>query len=362
MSAVIRQGRARVATAREDSGICHPAALVVDRYGDVHLVGSDGGAGGLDEDDWYCRKCREYLDEKGVNGEGDFLYGPKKNDEFYKEFCRLRKGYAAERRNRERRRVLQALEEEWCRKPEDIPGWDHEFELIGEIDTEENVREICRKIGDFFYDVHFRALIADALRKAGYDGAGFVCTACGKYVDDTDYESFADHIDPDAYRGIGGLAVAHTAILCDDCRRDLECPQCFQLSRHPSSEGDAAYAHMTFHNAFIAQWLGVCEYCADSFLHEDEYRHWRDELDDLESTIDTEKEQIDKYIENMRQAGRSDADLERLERENRGRCEEAWGRFVNALRDRMQHDVEEYFSDANDWAGERLAKGEHYVW
>lgn len=342
--------------------ICHPAALVVDRVGDVHLVGSDGGAGGLDEDEWYCRKCRAYLDEKGVNGESDFLYGPKKNDEFYKEFCRLRKGYAAERRHRERRRVLQALEEEWGRKPEDIPGWGHEFELIGEIDTEENVREVCRRICDFFYDVHFRALIADALRKAGYDGAGFVCTACGKYVDDTDYESFADHIDPDAYHGIGGLAVAHTAILCDECRQDLECPQCCQLTRRPSSEGDAAYAHMPFREAFIVQWLGVCAYCADSFLMEDAYRHWRDELDDLESTIDTEKEQIDKYIENMRQAGRSDADLERLERENRGRCEEAWSRFVNALRDRMQHDVEEYFSNANDWAGERLAKGEHYVW
>ena len=362
MSAVVRQGRVRVATAREDSGICHPAALIVDRDGDVHLVGSDGGAGGLDEDEWYCRKCRAYLDEKGVNGEGDFLYGPKKNDEFYKEFCRLRKGYAAERRHRERRRVLQALEEEGGKKPEDIPGWDHEFELIGEIDTEENVREVCRRIGDFFYDVHFRAEIADTLRKAGYDGAGFVCTLCGKYVEDTDYESFADHIDPDAYHGIGGLSVAHTAILCDECRQDLECPQCYQLSRHPSSEGDAAYDHMTFREAFIVQWLGVCEYCADSFFREDEYRHWSNELDDLESTIDAEKEQIDKYIENMRQAGRSDADLERLERENRVRCEEAWSRFVDALRDRMQHDVEEYFSDASDWAGDRITKGDHYVW
>lgn len=151
-----------------DGCICHPAALIVDRDGEVHLVGSDGGAGGLDEDDWYCRKCRAYLDEKGVNGEGEFLYGPKKNDEFYKEFRRLREGYADERRRRERKRVLQALEGEVGKEPEEIPGWDHEFELIGDIDTEDKVREVCRRIESFFYDVYFRAGIADALVNAEY--------------------------------------------------------------------------------------------------------------------------------------------------------------------------------------------------
>lgn len=342
--------------------ICHPAALIVDRDGEVHLVGSDGGAGGLDEDDWFCRMCRAYLDEKGVDTVDALLYGPKKNMDFYNEFQALRRKYDAERKRRERRRVLQALEEEYGKDSSEIHGWDHEFELIGDIGTEEKVREVCGKTNSFFYDVYFQAEIADALREAGYDGAGFVCTLCGKYVDDTDCSSFTYHVDPDAYHGIGGLAVAHTAILCDECRQDLECPQCRQLTRHPSSEGDAAYDHMTFREAFIVQWLGVCEYCADSFFRENEYRHWSDELDDLESTIDTDKKQIAKYLENMRQAGRSAADLERLERENRGRCEEAWGRFVNALRDRMQDDVEEHFVDANDFAGDRIEKGERYVW
>lgn len=342
--------------------ICHPAALIVDRDGDVHLVGSDGGAGGLDEDDWFCRMCRAYLDEKGVDTVDALLYGPKKNVDLYNEFQALRRKYDAERKRRERIRVLQALEEEYGKDPREIRGWDHEFELIGEIDTEEKVREVCGKTNSFFYDVHFQAEIADTLREAGYDGAGFVCTLCGKYVDDTDYESFADHIDPDAYHGIGGLAVAHTSILCDECRRDLECPQCDQLTRHPSSEGDAAYDHMTFREAFIVQWLGVCEYCADSFFREDEYRHWSDELDDLEGTIDTGKEQIDKYIKIMREGGRSEKDLAELEDKNRTQCEETWRMLVNELRDRMQDDVEEYFNYANDFAGDRLVKGEHYVW
>ena len=352
----------RVATAREDSGICHPAALIVDRDGEVHLVGSDGGAGGLDEDDWFCRKCRAYLDEKGVDTVDALLYGPKKNMDFYNEFQALRRKYDAERKRRERIRVLQALEEEYDKDPREIHGWNHEFELIGEIDTEENVREVCRKIGDFFYDVYFRAEIADVLREAGYDGAGFVCTLCGEYVDDTDCPSFTYHIDPDAYHGIGGLAVAHTSILCDECRRDLECPQCSQLTRHPSSEGDAAYDHMAFREAFIVQWLGVCEYCADSFFREDKYRHWSDEMDGLEETIDNAKEQIDKYIEIMREGGRSEKDLAGLEDRNRTQCEETWRVLVNELRDRMQDDVEEYFTDANDFAGDRLEKGEHYVW
>lgn len=342
--------------------ICHPAALIVDRDGDVHLVGSDGGAGGLDENDWYCRKCHAYLDEKGVVTEDAFLYGPKKNMDFYKEFRELRKVYTAERKRRERQKVIEALENEWGKNPDDISGWDHEFELVGNIDTEDNVREVCRKIGDFFYDVHFRALVADALREAGYEGAGFVCTLCGKYVDDTDYERFADHIDPDNYHGIGGLAVAHIAILCDECRQDLECPQCFQLTRHPSSEGDKAYAHMAFREAFIVQWLGVCEYCADSFFSENDNEHWGYELDDLGSTINDDKDHLVKYIKNMRDAGRSEAYLERLERETRVKCEESWRQFVNALRDRMQYDVEKYFSNANDWAGERIKKEEHYVW
>ena len=342
--------------------ICHPAALIVDRDGEVHLVGSDGGAGGLDEDDWFCRKCRAYLDEKGVDTVDALLYGPKKNVDFYHEFQALRRKYDAERKRRERIRVLQALEEEYGKDPREIRGWDHEFELIGEIDTEENVREVCRKIGDFFYDVYFRAEIADVLREAGYDGAGFVCTLCGEYVDDTDCPSFTYHIDPDAYHGIGGLAVAHTSILCDECRRDLECPQCSQLTRHPSSEGDAAYDHMAFREAFIVQWLGVCEYCADSFFREDEYRHWSDEMDGLEEAIDNAKKQIDKYIKIMREGGRPEKDLAELEDRNRTQCEETWRVLVNELRDRMQDDVEEYFTDANDFAGDRLEKGEHYVW
>lgn len=343
--------------------ICHPAALIIDREGDVHLIRSDGGDGGLDENDWYCRKCRAYLDEKGVLSDGEFLYGPKKNNKFYKEFRRLREGYDDERQRRERRRVLQALEEEWDKKPEDIPGWDHEFELIGEIDTEEKVRETCKKIGNFFYDVYFRAEIADALSNAGYDGAGFVCTLCGEYVDDTDYESFVDHINPDDYHGIGGLAVAHTSILCGDCRYDLECSQCFSLTRPPSSEGDSAYNHVTFRESFIMQWLGVCEYCADSFFRDDDNRHWMDRVDAVGEVISTAKEQIKKYIETMRNDnGLSDKDLEELEKKNRDHCEAVWRELVNELRDKMEKDVKAFFTDAGDWADDRIRKGEHYVW
>ena len=64
----------------------------------------------------------------------------------------------------------------------------------------------------------------------------------------------------------------------------------------------------------------------------------------------------------MREGGRSEKDLAGLEDRNRTQCEETWRVLVNELRDRMQDDVEEYFTDANDFAGDRLEKGEHYVW
>ncbi|MDD6487482.1 MAG: hypothetical protein PUF61_11095 [Spirochaetales bacterium] len=345
-----------------DGCICHPAALIVDRDGDVHLVESDGGAGGLDENDWYCRSCRAYLDEKGVATEDAFLYGSKKNMDFYKEFQELRKVYTAERKRRERQNVLEALEEEWGKDSNDIRGWDHEFELIGEIDTKDKVREVCRKLGDFFYDVYYRAEIADALRSAEYDGAGFICTACGKYTEDSDYESFTDHIDRDSYHGIGGLAVAHTAILCDSCRQDIECPQCYEMTRHPSSEGDTAYDHMTFREAFIVQWLGVCEYCADSFFRDNKYEHWDNDMDKLEETIDNAKDQLRKYIEIMREGGMSEQELAIIESRNYVQCEETWRTLVNELRDKMEEDVSAFFHKANDWAGDRLMKGKHYVW
>ena len=342
---------------------CHPAALIVDRDGEVHLVGSDGGAGGLDENDWYCRKCRACLDEKGVNGESDLLYGPKKDDKSYKEFLRFREECAAERRRRERRRVLEALEGEYGRDPDEICGWDHEFELIGEIDTEEKVRETCRNAVRFFYDVHYRAGIAEALRSAGYDGAGFVCTMCGRYEEGSDFERFTDSIDPDAYRGIGGVAVAHTSILCDACRQGLTCPHCFELSRHALSEGDAAYDHMPFREAFLVQWLDVCENCADSFFRDGRYRLWREALDGLETTIGNAKAQMRKYVGIMREAGGwSEEDLADLEERNRTRCEESWRVLVNELRDRMEKDVSEFFRDADLRAGDRLGKGERYVW
>ena len=342
--------------------VYHPAALIVDGNGEVHLVGSDGGAGGLDEIDWYCRKCRSYLDSKGVLDEGEFLYGLKKNEEHYKEFRRLKEEWHEERRRRERANVLEALTNERGKESDEIPGWDHEFELIGEIDTKEKVVEVCKKTADYFYDVYYRAEIADKLRSAGYEGAGFVCTLCGKYVEDSDYESFKDHIDHDAYHGIGGLATANTSILCHTCRQDLECPQCYALTRRPSSEGDKAYDHMNFREAFIVQWLGVCEYCADNFFHEEKYKHWGEDVNEIEEKIGVGQAQLKKYISHMRELGRSDEELEKLRKDNLETLESNWRGLVNRLRDQMEKDVKSYFSDANDWADERIKEGEHYVW
>ena len=247
------------------------------------------------------------------------------------------------------------------RKQEDpnVPDYEKTDLLMFPIEGEHPLEWMCEHVR-----IDYVAVLADALVEAGYS-VDMKCDCCGKWFSSDDYK-FGDIVgimsDSGFYKGDGGVGVIVTDVWCDECRQDTECPQCCQLTRHPSSEGDAAYDHMTFREAFIVQWLGVCEYCADSFFREDEYRHWSDEMDGLEETIDNAKEQIDKYIKIMREGGRSEKDLAELEGRNRTQCEETWRELVNELRDRMQSDVEEYFRDANDFAGDRLAKGEHYVW
>ena len=85
-------------------------------------------------------------------------------------------------------------------------------------------------------------------------------------------------------------------------------------------------------------------------------------MDKLEETIDNAKDQLRKYIEIMREGGMSEQELAIIESRNYVQCEETWRTLVNELRDKMEEDVSAFFHKANDWAGDRLMKGKHYVW
>ena len=119
---------------------------------------------------------------------------------------------------------------------------------------------------------------------------------------------------------------------------------------------------MNFREAFIVQWLGVCEYCADNFFHEEKYKHWGEDVNEIEEKIGVGQAQLKKYISHMRELGRSDEELEKLRKDNLETLENDWRGLVNRLRDQMEKDVKSYFSDANDLADERIKEGEHYVW
>lgn len=244
-----------------DGCICHPAALIVDGDGDVHLVGSDGGIGGLDENEWYCRKMRSFLD--GHNARCVEHLGPDAHRLYLEEAHRRR----AEQRRRERDKVANALEREIVRMDDSVL-WDHEFEEH-DISTPEKVREACRTMCHAFHDVYAHAHIADALVEAGYDGAGVICSDCGKYFESTDFECFSDCVDPNAYHGIGGLAVAYTRIVCDGCRHDSVCPVCFDLSLPKGVDVRSGHAcdHMAFDVEFGYRLTGVCECCWEHFVH-----------------------------------------------------------------------------------------------
>ena len=247
--------------------LCHPAALIVDGDGDVHLVGSDGGRGGLDENGWYCRVMRSFLDKHNVCCADHLLTGPHRDPDAYRLYLEEVHRRRAEQRRRERDKVAEALEKEIIRM--DDSGWDHEFEEH-DISTPEKVREVCEAMCHAFHDMCYPAHIADALVEAGYDGAGVVCSDCGKYFESTDYECFSDCVDQNAYHGIGGLAVAYTRIVCDDCRHDSECPVCFDLSLPKGVDVRSGHAcdHMTFDVEFGYLLTGVCECCWNHFVFE----------------------------------------------------------------------------------------------
>ena len=214
--------------------ICKPALLIVTGDGRVRLINDNYGAGSLSAAEW-CERGNHTIEE---------------------------------RHRRERLNVRAALEAELVNHTLTGVQWDHEFEEF-DISTKEKVTETCKTICQVHKDVYFGATLADVLRDEGYEGYGFICSDCGEFIEDTDYESFKQCVDSEAYHGIGGLAVAHTRIVCDDCRRACECPFCFDLNLPTKQEQESGHAcdHMNYQTEFFYKFVGCCEYCADMFVY-----------------------------------------------------------------------------------------------
>ena len=326
-----------------DGCIWHPAAVLVTGEGDVSLVNSDGGAGGLDEEEWYRRTMRAYLDVKRVATiEGLYVGDPK--GKAFREAVAYRDEMTEERKNRERINVFEALERELGK--EGVRGWDHKFEEY-DVSTPDKVRKTCKALVNWG-DKCMNAGIAAALNDAGYKGVGCICTKCNRYFKKPkDCERFSDCVDPDSYYGIGGLAVAYGVLLCDNCRAYARCPVCGDLSLTDEVTGPYAVR-------FMRRWVTACEWCVERFL--DEHEKWRWRIEELDADVTKDKRKLRDYLLAMNEQGRSPEDLARLNDKNAEYCKKSWRRRINALRDQMQDDVEDFF--VGGYASDRLYDNE----
>ena len=172
---------------------------------------------------------------------------------------RYRKGLAAleaERRDRQDRIFMDVVS--------GAVGRDG-FHEIGPIDPE-RVKETCRAFcEDYASNAGLVARVLDGMSEAGY-GAWCTCTDCGEQFQ-PDSGCFSGCIDPDCYRGNGGVGVVMSRILCDRCQEESRCEACGSLSlpNAHARDGGRARDGMPLAAALLHEWMGICENCADSY-------------------------------------------------------------------------------------------------
>lgn len=232
--------------------------------------------------------------------------------------------------------------------PDDWKSWP-----LDEARVKESCRLFCLGCGD---DAGVMCTVLDGLVELGYD-AWCTCSDCGEQFMPTEYGEFGALLDPEAYRGNGGIGVVMTRVQCGRCRAETECPKCGQPNLPPRGDGTHRYDHYGDVDRFMCQWLGVCEYCADRFLREKEYSRWRDEISDMATGFDEDAARLREYVSKTEDDG---LDGERLAEFRTGAekaMREKWRTAVNAMRDRMEDDVAEYF-DIVGIGSDRLEEGD----
>lgn len=218
--------------------------------------------------------------------------------------------------------------------PEDWKSWS-----LGADDVKESCRRFCSGCGD---DAGVMCAVLDGLLDLGYD-AWCTCSDCGEQFRPTEYGSFGALLDPEAYHGNGGIGVVMTRVQCGRCHAETECPKCGRPDLPPHGEGEHRYGHYTDAERFLGQWAGVCRTCIDRFFRERGYSHWRDEVDGLAAMFDADASWLNGRVEAMKADGEDPAAAETHRASLEKELREKWRKAVNALRDRMEDDVEEHF-------------------
>lgn len=270
------------------------------------LVNNDGhwipiyssGYSGIDQDEWYERKIRnlkadfgydvrpakmqfeevlhkaveKVFGEKWYEVEGDPFTDQRvkklveKDEKRYNEFVKLRDGYRIERTHRLDEMFMQVVIGEIRRD---------KFEEIGQID-EEHIKETCLVFCERYSgNVGMMTNCLDKMRSMGYS-AWCTCSDCGEQFQPCDYGTFGCSMDDGAYTGDGGIGVIMKRVLCDDCRQNAECRNCFKLdnpNRNKEDGGDSDWANYDFLACVLHEWLDVCWGCSSGFEHDHLY-YW----------------------------------------------------------------------------------------
>lgn len=262
---------------------------LVDKDGHWHPIYSTG-INGIDLKEWYKRKidalkaecgydvrpAKVQLDEaihkaigkvfgkKWYEVEGD-PFGDERVEKLvkddrrkYREFVTLRDGYRLERMHRLDAMFMQVVCGEMERD---------RFEEVGLIDKD-HVKETCKAFCERYGgNVGLMTRVLDEMAELGYD-VWCTCTDCGEQFQRYRFETFVDSLDRGSYVGDGGVGVIMKRVLCDACRDNVECLNCFELdipNPRSSDGGTSEWTNYDFLACVLHEWIGVCWGCANGF-------------------------------------------------------------------------------------------------
>lgn len=347
------------------TGIWEMNQGLVDEDGHWHPIYSSG-SGGIDQDGWYERKINALKGDLGydvrpvevqhneiLHNAVKEVFGRKwyevnvahesdprvkklmeKEDARYDEFLKKRDGYKVERMHRLDGMFMDALERE---RESERPA------EIGLLD-DEHIKETCRLFCESYSgNVGMMTNCLDKMSGMGY-GVWCTCSDCGEQFQPYDYETFSSSIDKGAYTGDGGIGVIMKRVLCDECRQNAECRNCFESdnpNRNKKDGGASDWANYDFLACVIHGWLNVCWRCASAF--EDAYLDYWDKSESkrLRTDLGLEYDEIEEDLK--REHGLDGHELyEEIVKTPGGR------KKINKIRDLLHEAIVEHFSHNMD--------------
>ena len=349
---------------------------LVDKNGHWHPIYSTG-CDGIDQDEWYDRKIKALKAELGYDCSDvetqhwnelhhavEVVFGKpwyevtvegcdsdprvkklmEDNDARYNEFVKQRDAYRLEQTHRLDSMFMEAL------KRSSEPERPNEIGMIDDEHVKDTCREFCERYSG---NVGMMTNCLDKMANMGYD-VWCTCSDCGEQFQCGDFEAFGCSIDNGAYTGDGGIGVIMKRVLCDECRQNAECRNCFELGNpnHNKKDGGASdWANYDFLACVLHEWIDVCWGCASGFECDHLYYWDKAANQRFRTKLGLEYENIEEDLK--REYGLDGHELyEEIVKTPGGR------KKINKIRDLLHDAVVEHFSpnmyECECWFDDRL--------